>query len=183
MARPDDEGYRRYGHVMNDLFELALAVAFDRLGTGAQLLPFALVVGDDDLDECLTIVTDRSDRALYLGRRLVRERAGATREYAIATDACVRRDGERLDAVIIETCKRGETSARVLAQPYRMAGEAAQALGEPVSLGARPSELDAWDPHSLDWGPIAPDTYVNAQRLLCRLEVVIDDVDGTASSD
>jgi hypothetical protein len=154
---------------MTDLFERALAVAFDRLGTGGQMLPFALVVGEGDLAECLTIVTDRSDKAQYLGRRLVRETAGAARKYAIATDAYVRRDGERLDAVIIETCERSKPSATVLAQPYRMAGEVAQPLGDPLSLGVRPSELDAWDPHSLDWGAITPDRYVEAQKLAVHI--------------
>ena len=60
---------------MNDLFERALALAFDRLGSGHQMLPFALVVAQGGTTECLTIGTDRSDKAAYLGRRLVRERA------------------------------------------------------------------------------------------------------------
>jgi hypothetical protein len=150
---------------MNDLLERALALSFDRLGSDGQMLPFALVVGAGDATECLTIVTDRSDKAAYLGRRLVRERARTTVEYAIATDAYVRRNDERLDAVIVEVGKHGEPSAQVLAQPYRMSDGRAQRVGSPLSMGSRPSELEAWDPHSLDWGAITPDVFVEAQKL------------------
>jgi len=129
------------------------------------MLPFALVVAQGGTTECLTIVTDRSDKAAYLGRRLVRDRAEGAQEYAIATDAYVRRDGQRLDAVIVEASKRGEDSASVFAQPYEVTGGAARRLGESLALGSRPSELDAWDPHSLDWGAITPDIYVKEQKL------------------
>ena len=150
---------------MSGLLEEALALAFDRLGSGGQMMPFALVAQDDGATACLTVVTDRSDKAQYLGRKLVRERARAAREYAIATDAFLRRDGERVDAVIIETARRGEASARMVAQAYRLVGGSAQRLGEIAPLGERPSVLEAWDPSSLDWGAITPDVYVAAQKL------------------
>lgn len=149
---------------MDDLVEQALAISLEQLGTGASL-PFALVVGPEGRIECLTIVTDRSDKAAWLGRRLVRERSASARAYAIATDAFVRRGDERLDAVVVEAARRGEAFARVTAQPYAVGGGRATRLGEPVSLGERPSELEPWDPWSLDWGPITPDVYSESQRL------------------
>ena len=148
---------------MTDLFERALALAFERFGTDGQSAPFALVVGETI--ECLTIITDRSDKAAYLGRRLVRGRSASATAYAIAIDAFVRRDGARLDAIIVEGAKRGESDARLVAQPYRLVRGAPERLGAPVFVGARPSELVDWDPHSLDWGPITPDVYVDAQKL------------------
>jgi hypothetical protein len=50
------------------LLERTLTLSFDRLGSGSQMLPFALVLGPGNATECLTIVTDRSDKAGYLGR-------------------------------------------------------------------------------------------------------------------
>ncbi|WP_394834967.1 hypothetical protein LVJ94_51555 [Pendulispora rubella] len=150
---------------MNDLFERALALAFDHLASGEEMLPFVLIVGQRGATECIAIVTDRGDKAAYLGRRLVRERAEGALGYAIVTDAYVRRGRQRLDAIVVEASKRGKDSASVLAQPYEIIGGAAQRLGESLHFGSRPSELDAWDPHSLDWGPITPDMYVKEQAL------------------
>ncbi len=150
---------------MSDLLERTLSLSFDRLGSGDSMLPFALVVGPANTVECLTIVTDRSDKAQYLGRRLVRERAPRAVEYAIATDAFVRQNDERLDAVIVEVGRRGEPAAYVVAQPFERSVGNAQRVGNPLPLGTRPSELVAWDPHSLHWGSITPDVYVAAQNL------------------
>jgi hypothetical protein len=149
---------------MTNLSERAFAMSFDRLGSGGQMLPFALVVGHGKI-ECLTIVTDRSDKASFVGRRLVRQRGSGADEYAIVTDAYIRQASERLDAILVELGERGRSTAEVLAQPYRMVNGAAERLGAPVPLGSRPSELEAWDPHSLDWGPVTPDIYVEARKL------------------
>jgi hypothetical protein len=151
---------------MLDLGERAFDLAFGRLGTEGPMLPFALFSGVDGGMQCLTIVTDRSDKAAYLGRRLVRENAASAEAYAIATDAYVRRDGERLDAVIVETATRGESAAQLVAQPYeRNAAEPARRLGTPIDLGTRPSELVRWDPFALDWGAVTPDIYVEARKM------------------
>ena len=152
-------------YTVNELLERTLMLSFDRLGSGGQMLPFALVVREGDTTECLTIVAERSDKAAYFGRRLVKERASTALEYAIATDAYVRRDGERLDAVIVEMGKRGEAIAQVVAQPYRVSDGAAERVGAPLSLASRPSELSDWDPHSSDWGAITPDIYNDARKL------------------
>jgi hypothetical protein len=129
------------------------------------MLPFALVTGAGGM-ECLTIVTDRSDKAAYFGRRLVREKRATIDAYAIATDIYVRRDGHKLDAVIVEAAERGEESAQLIAQPYeRETRGPARRLGAPLDLGRRPSEPVQWDPFSLDWGPITPDVFVDARRM------------------
>ena len=65
------------------------------------------MAGEDSAIEHLALVTGRSDKAEYLGRRLVRDRAASAREYALVVDAYVRRRGERFDAVIIESAARG----------------------------------------------------------------------------
>lgn len=150
---------------MHALVDHALAAALASLGHG-PMLPFALFVGLDGAMECLTIATDASNKALFLGRRLVRAKRETLRAYAIVTDAYVRREEQRVDAIIVEVSARGQPVAWVGAQPYRIvaAGEATW-VGERLSLGSRPSELEAWDPHTLDWGDVAPDLYNEQRRL------------------
>ena len=149
---------------MSDLAEEALDVALGRLEGEGPMLPFALVKGEGT-SACTTIVTDRSDRAAYLGRRIVRESAAALDAYAIATDAFIFRDGRRLDAIIVEAGTRGARDAALFAQPYDRTGSGpARRVGEPALLGHRPCELAVWDPLALDWGASTPDVYLDERK-------------------
>jgi hypothetical protein len=138
---------------MTRLRELALELSSEGLQDG--MIPFALIAASDGLKK-LTIVTDRSNKAAYLGRRLVREQGGD--EYAIAVDTFLRIDGVRHDAILVESGTRESHAAEVTAHTY-----AAGKFAAVHEMGTRPSALHAWDPFGLDWGGVTPD-FVNEDQ-------------------
>jgi len=139
---------------MPSLAELALEIAASSLG---DTLPFVLLAGVQGMKN-LTIVTDRSDRALSLGRRMVRQQAEGATEYVIVVDVFVDLVRERSDALLVEVGAAGNDTAHVTAYRYRR-GDKPELFGEPILYEKRPSSLVRLDPFTLDWNAITPDLY------------------------
>lgn len=154
---------------MSDLLAQSLEIAFGRLAPNEPMLPFVLAVDLDGHTTCTTIVTDRSDKAAFIGRRMVRGRAASTAAYAIVTDAYVRHDDQRLDAIFVERAGRGRDEAIITAYPYAQSSEGPRRVDGPIELGQRPTELEDWDPTTFHWGPITPDAYVEERKLAVHI--------------
>ncbi len=108
----------------------------------------------------------------------MRETGAQADAYAIASDGYVRRDSQRLDAILIESATRGDEAARRLAQPYdRQRLGPARRIGAPLDLGQRPSELRPWDPFIFDWGPVTAD--VLDQERMHAIHAVNHDLEST----
>ena len=148
----------------------AFALAAERLADEVPMRPFALIATEAGRRECVTLVTDRSDKAAHLGRRLARARADRAAAYAIATDAYVRRGDQRVDAIIVESAARGDAMARLVARPH----VGAALRDDVLELGTRPSAIVDVDPFTWDWGPITSDLY-DAERQLA-IHVVIHEL-------
>jgi hypothetical protein len=146
---------------MPPLRDRALELALVSLAEG-PLIPFMLLVGKDQVLADCTIVSPRSDSALSAARRVVRERANDIVEYAIIVDTYLRLEGERTDGLLIEVGTR--ESAHVTAHPYRRVSGTPTLIGEPIDYERRPSSMVAFDPFTLDWGPITPDFYNREQN-------------------
>ena len=138
---------------MSKLHERALELAASGLASGEPLVPFALSARGETFTYT-TLVTERSDVAMQMGRLFVRQQARDCDEYVIVADAFVRVDGVRRDAILVERGTRDHHVAEVVAHLY----EQARLTGvEP--LEHRPSALADVDPASFAWGPVTPDFY------------------------
>jgi hypothetical protein len=165
-----------YRAPMPSLLELALDIAASSLEE--TMIPFALINGGKGMTH-LTIVTGRSDRALHLGRRMVREHAEGATEYAIVVDAFVRSEGVRQDALFVEMGAAGSKASHVTVHRYRReSGAKPTFTGESFAYETRPSALVRWDPLlELEWGAVTPDFYNKEQNH--AVHVVNHDLEST----
>ncbi|MEO8702511.1 MAG: hypothetical protein ABI867_20875 [Kofleriaceae bacterium] len=139
---------------MKDLRALALEQAGALLGEG-PVIPYALVEGADGTLQAFTIVTQRSDTAFVLARRIVRTHAAKAVAYAITIDTFLRIEGVRTDAILVEVGRRDEM-ATITAHAYANGAWS----GQPVPFDARPSVIgDDNDPRAWTWTAVMPDRY------------------------
>jgi hypothetical protein len=137
---------------MSTLVEEALALALEAL-RGGGIVPFAIVNGPT-VRVTSMITAHRSDTAMNLGRRFVRQHAAGCTDYVIVVDEYMRIGGERHDALMVESGTHGSTAAIVHAHLY--AGAAW--TRPPMPVMQRPSALI--DPFDLRWGEaINPDLF------------------------
>lgn len=123
-----------------------------------ELVPFALVQAAT-LHHA-TIVTERSDTAMHLGRKMVRRHRADASAYVIAIDTYIRVDGERTDAVMFEHGTRDADVAELFAWPYRDRAWS----GDRIPMGPRPSLLVDIDPVEFPWGDAITPDLVSADR-------------------
>jgi hypothetical protein len=139
-----------------DLRKQALEFAVDGLGPDGMLIPFALASGPQGILN-FTIVVDRSDEALEMGRKIVLDHANEIEQYVICVDTYLRIDGQRCDAILLEIGRRGE--ATVFAYRYERANGKATIVGNEIEFERRQSALAKPDPFLFDWGGITPDMF------------------------
>jgi hypothetical protein len=149
---------------VSKLRDEALELGIASIDPSGPMLPFVLAMGTDGKLIHLTLVVDRSDQALEVGRRMVLERAKEIAEYVLVVDSYLRIDGVRHDVLLVESGAANAPTARVTAYRYRHAADTAVVEGAPIDFEQRPTALLPLDPHLLDWGSITPDFYNDEQN-------------------
>ena len=149
---------------MSKLRDEALEIGVASLDPSGPMLPFVLVKSTDGGLMNFTLVVDRSDQALEVGRRMVLEHAAKIEEYALVVDSYLRIDGVRHDVLLVEHGRAKAATARVTAHRYHHADDGAVLDGEPIDFEQRPSALAPLDPNLLDWGAVTPDFYNDEQN-------------------